>query len=255
MTSSDANRRAGTMPGLERGEVESPGDRANRQKRAAAEAAARFIEDGMVVGLGTGSTAEYFIRALGERVAAGLTVVGVPTSQWAASLARSCGIPLTDLQSSGRIDITVDGADEIDRATLSSLKGRGGAMVREKLVAIASERVVLIADESKLVDRLGFSHPVPVEVISFGWLVPAIQLDRLGGQARLRTIEPGTSPFISDNGNLVLDVAFGPIDHPVELARSIKAITGVVDHGLFIDIADSALIGTTRGVTTIDRPG
>jgi len=239
------------VPGLDVGRAESPLDRVNRQKRAAAEAAALLVEDGMVVGLGTGSTAEFFIRALGERVAGGLAIVAVPTSRWAESLARSCGIPLTDLQSSGRIDLTVDGADEIERETLATLKGRGGAMVREKLVAVAAQRVVIIADETKLVERLGFSHPVPVEVVPFGWLVPAIELDRLGGQARLRTIEPGTTPFNSDNGNLVLDVAFGPIDRPEELARSIKAITGVVDHGLFIDIADSAIIGTAEGVRTL----
>jgi ribose 5-phosphate isomerase A len=220
-------------------------------KRAAAEAAAQFVHAGMVVGLGTGTTAEFAVRALGERVASGLKIAGVPTSRATEMLARSYSIPLTDLQSVPRVDLTIDGADEIDRRSLAVLKGRGGALVREKLVAVASERVLIIADSSKVVDHLGSHHPVPVEVVPFGWQVPAQRLKDLGGSVNLRTISAGSAPFLSDNGNYILDVDFGPIDDPERLAQAIKALTGVVDHGLFIDIAGRALVGAATGVETL----
>jgi ribose 5-phosphate isomerase A len=213
------------------------------EKRAAAEAAARRVLDGMVVGLGTGSTADFAIRWLGERVAAGLRISGVPTSRRSEQLARACGIPLVDLQSVSRVDLTIDGADEIDRETLSVVKGQGGALVREKLVAVASECVIIVADASKIVDRLGSRHAVPIEVLPFGWRVPAARIAELGGKVALRTASTDASPFVSDNGNYILDVVFGPIEQPASLANSIKALTGVVDHGLFIDIADRAIVG------------
>ncbi len=258
MSSSDANRQIRSIKrqvtsshDLEQASSTGRAAEIDRQKRAAAEAAVRLIEDGMIVGLGTGSTAEHAIRLMGERCKDGLDIVGVPTSRWSESLARTCGIPVTDLQASERVDITIDGADEVERDSLWVLKGRGGALVREKLVALASERVVIIADSTKLVDRLGFSHAVPVEVLPFGWRVPASELVRLGGQVRIRTIDPGTAPFTSDNGNLILDVAFGPLDDPKELARSIKSLSGVVDHGLFIDIVDHVFIGNLDSVDSL----
>ena len=205
----------------------------------------------MVVGLGTGSTAVFAIHALAERVASGLKIVGIPTSRQSETLARSLGVHLTDLQSVDRVDVTIDGADEIDARTLAVLKGRGGALVREKLVATASECMVIIADSSKTVEFLGSEHSVPVEVLPFGWHLPARVLTQLGGNVTLRTISAGNSPFVSDNGNLILDVSFGPIADPEQLATSIKAITGVVDHGLFINLADQALIGTDSGVKVL----
>lgn len=231
------------------------GDEINREKRAAAEAAAHMVREGMVVGLGTGSTAEFVIRSLGERVASGLRIVGVPTSHRTEALAQTCGIALTDLQSIDRVDLTIDGADEIDRRTVVVLKGRGGALVREKLVASASEYVVIIADSSKMVDRIGSSHPIPVEVLPFGWRVPAVKLADLGGVVTLRAMTGGQTPFTSDNGNYILDVQFGPIEDPQRLAVAIKAITGVVDHGLFIDVVDRVLVGTSLGVTSISPTG
>ena len=227
------------------------GDEINREKRMAAEAAVLIVDDGMVVGLGTGSTAEFAIRSLGTRVASGLQIAGIPTSRRTETLARSCGIPLTDTQSVARIDLTIDGADEIKPRTLAIIKGRGGALVREKLVALVSEVVVIIADSTKIVDRLGSQHPVPVEVLPFCWHHPAAKLVELGGVVTLRTISAGSAPFASDNGNYILDVNFGSIDDPERLAASIKAITGVVDHGLFIRIADQALVGTASGVETM----
>src|SRR6185437_14042902 len=212
-------------------------DNIEAEKRAAAEAAARRVHDGMVVGLGTGSTADFAIRLLGERVASGLVIRGVPTSRRSEQLARECGIPLVDLQDVTRIDVTIDGADEIERTTLALVKGQGGALVREKLVAVASESVIIVADASKLVDRLGSRHAVPVEVLSFGWRIPAERIAELGGKATLRRLGTDSSPFVSDNGNYILDVVFEPIESPADLAQSIKALTGVVDHGLFIDIA------------------
>ncbi len=229
-------------------------DQIDSEKRAAAEAAAQMVHSGMVIGLGTGSTAEFAIRALAKRVATGLKIVGIPTSRQSEMLARSGGLPLTDLQSVDRVDLTIDGADEIDPRTLAVLKGRGGALVREKLVASASESLLIIADSTKVVERLGSEHPVPVEVLPFGWHITSKRLTELGGTVTLRTISPGTSPFVSDNGNLILDARFGPIDDPERLAASIKAITGVVDHGLFIHLADRALVGTSTGVNLLTLP-
>lgn len=218
-------------------------DNIEAEKRAAAEAAARRVTDGMVVGLGTGSTADFAIRKLGEFVAAGLRISGVPTSRRSEDLARRLGIPLVTLQDVERIDVTIDGADEIDPESLAVIKGQGGALAREKLVAVASGVVIIVADASKIVERLGTRHPVPVEVLPYGWRVPATRISKLGGKPVLRTDASG-SPFVTDNGNYILDVIFGPIAQPDRLARALKELTGVVDHGLFIDIADCALVAT-----------
>jgi ribose 5-phosphate isomerase A len=218
-------------------------DRIEAEKRAAAEAAALRVTDGMVVGLGTGSTADFAIRKLSERVTAGLKISGVPTSRRSEELARRLGIPLVTLQDVERIDLTIDGADEIDPESLALIKGQGGALVREKLVAVASNVVIIVADASKIVQRLGERHPVPVEVIPYGWCVPAMRISKLGGEPVLRT-DASNMPFVTDNGHYILDVVFGPIEQPDRLAHAIKALAGVVDHGLFIDIADRALVAT-----------
>jgi ribose 5-phosphate isomerase A len=213
------------------------------EKQTAAEAAVLHVVDGMVVGLGTGSTADFAIRKLGERVAAGLTIRGVPTSRRSEELARRLGIPLVTLQDVEQIDLTIDGADEIDPESLALIKGQGGALVREKLVAVASKQVIIVADSSKIVERLGGRHPVPVEVLRYGWHVPARRIRSLGGAPILRTDASGM-PFVTDNDNYILDVAFGLIARPEQLSEALKSITGVVDHGLFIGIADRVLVAT-----------
>lgn len=228
-----------------------PEESVQRQKRAAAERAARLVEDGMVVGLGTGSTADYFIEALGARLGTNLRISAVATSERTTELARSLGIPLIPLERRQQIDLTVDGADEIVPGSLSLLKGRGGALVREKLVAVASRREVIVADQTKLVEKLGSRHPVPVECVPFGAHLVAAQLAALGGKPALR--RTGELPYITDNGNYLLDVDFGPIDDPERLAERIKLITGVVDHGLFIGLASEALIGTDAGIVELTR--
>jgi ribose 5-phosphate isomerase A len=223
----------------------------DQQKQAAAEYAVAAVRDGMVVGLGTGSTAEFAIRALGERVRQGLRLTGVPTSRRSADLAREFGISLTELQDAGELDLTIDGADEIVPGTLAALKGRGGALLREKLVALASARLVLIVDDSKIVERLGSRFPVPVEVVPFGWRVPSAALAGYGGRPQLRTGSDG-SPQITDNGNYILDVDFGLIDDPGELAGRIKMLTGVVDHGLFLNMVSSAVVAGPEGVRELN---
>ena len=224
-----------------------------RWKREAAEQAVRTVRDGMVIGLGTGSTSELAIQALGERVQAGLQIVGVPTSIRSEELAGSLGIPLADIQDVDRIDLTIDGADEILPGTLTVLKGRGGALLREKLVAIASLREVIIADDTKLVEQIGSRFPVPVEVVPFGWRLPRQQIEALGGKSVLRPAEDGQSPYITDNHNYILDVDFGPIADPAGLASQIKAIHGVVDHGLFIDLISEAIICGSSGIQNLTR--
>jgi ribose 5-phosphate isomerase A len=216
------------------------------RKQAAGEAAAALARDGMLVGLGTGSTAAYAIEALGARVRGGLRITGVATSEATAHQAREFGIPLAALPADRQLDLTIDGADEIERATLNLIKGRGGALLREKIVAAASARLVIIADESKLVERLGGTAPVPVEVVKFGWEAARRALRDLGAAPLLR---PG--PFVTDEGHYILDCAFGPIASPADLARRIDSISGVVEHGLFIGMADLVLIGGENGVWEI----
>lgn len=228
-------------------------DEQARRKRAAAERAVEQVRAGMVVGLGTGSTAEFAIRALGERVAAGLEIVGVPTSRRSEQLARELGIPLAELQDIERIDLTIDGADEVARGTLDVLKGHGGALLREKLVALATAHQVIVADDSKLVDRLGTLCAVPVEVVPFGWRLPAAALEALGARVVLRSLPGSNEPYVTDNANYIVDAHFGPIPDPAALAAEIKAIAGVVDHGLFIGIVDQVIIAGPEGVATFNH--
>src|SRR5690242_11361026 len=186
----------------------------------------------MVIGLGTGSTAAFVAECLAERVAQGLAVVAIPTSEHTAELARRLGIPLTSFAERCRIDLAIDGADEVERGSLDLIKGRGGALLREKIVAAASRRFVVVVDDEKLVDRLGQEAPVPVEVAQFGWQATAAALAKLGAEPDLR--QAGGGPFITDGGNVILDCRFGPIADPADTERAINGIVGVVENGLFV---------------------
>jgi ribose 5-phosphate isomerase A len=215
------------------------------EKEAAGRAAAKLVRDGDVVGLGTGSTAYFAITALGERVKSGLKIVGIPTSLQTADLARAVGIRLTTLDEHPEIDITIDGADEVDK-NLNLIKGGGGALLREKVVASASKRMVVVADSSKVVSVLG-KFPLPVEVISFARPVVEKKITALGASTKLRMARDG-NPYITDNGNQILDCSFGKITDPAALARSISDMPGVVEHGLFIGLATSVVIGRGSAV-------
>ncbi len=221
----------------------------DREKQLAAEAAAALVEDGMVVGLGTGSTAAFALRKLGERIRGGLKIQGVPSSRWAENMARELGIPLTDFSRTTRIDMTLDGADEVDPG-LNLIKGGGGALFREKIVAAASTRLVIFADGSKRVPTLG-KFPLPVEVNPFGWQVAARKLGDLGAPVTLR--QAGGQPFLSDNQGYILDCAFGAIPDPPELEARIRRITGVMECGLFCGLAHTVLLAEGETVHTLRR--
>jgi ribose 5-phosphate isomerase A len=211
-----------------------------REKEAAGRAAARLVRDGDIVGLGTGSTAYFAVVALGERVKAGLKIIGIPTSVQTADLARQLGIPLTTLDEHPEIDITIDGADEVD-PKLNLIKGGGGALLREKVVASASKKMIVVADSGKVVPVLG-KFPLPVEVISFARTVVEKKIALLGASPKLRT-KPDGSPFLTDNGNQILDCSFEKIADPPALALTLSNTPGIVEHGLFIGLASLALVG------------
>ena len=221
-------------------------------KRDAALRALEFIRDGMTLGLGSGTTAEICVRELGHRVREGLQVVGVPSSRKVERVAREVGVPLTSLNDVSRLDLTFDGADEVDLRTFNLIKGRGGSLLCEKLVAVASEHEVVIVDEGKMVSTLGERMPVPVEVVIFGWQRTAAAIERLGGRPTLRA--PDGTPFRSDEGHYILDTHFGPIPDPERLAAQLKALVGVVEHGLFIDLADRIIVAGRGGVQVHERP-
>ncbi len=223
---------------------------ADEQKRAAGEAAAALVEAGMTLGLGTGSTAAWFVRALAAR---GLPGRGVPTSEATAALARSLSIELIDLDAAGSIDLTVDGADEIGPG-LALIKGGGAALLREKLVWSASKRCIVIADAGKRLPRLG-RFPLPIEVVAFGHVTTARRIADVARAAGLHA-EPvlrsrDGGPVRTDGGNLIYDLPCEAIGDPPRLASALKAATGVLEHGLFLDLAERALIGTDRGVVTL----
>lgn len=225
-------------------------------KESAARAALDLVEEGMRLGLGTGSTAARFVAALGERVARGLNVICVPTSEATRAQAEALGIPLTTLDETPQLDLTVDGADEIDDQ-LRMIKGGGGALLREKIVATASDRMVAIVDESKLVAALGL-FPLPVEVVRFGLMSTMRLIEAVAAEAGCHgaiTLRPGKgdAPFITDQGNLILDCAFGVIPEPEVLAFSLKRVPGVVEHGLFLGLADLAIVAGKSGVKALRR--
>jgi ribose 5-phosphate isomerase A len=219
-------------------------------KRQAAIAALDEVRNDMVVGLGTGSTASHFIRELGTRVREGLNVVAIPTSKASDRLAHEVGIPLTSFHQNPTIDVTVDGADEVS-PELDLIKGLGGALVREKIVARASRRVVIVADETKVVQRLGSRTVIPIEVIPFAVELVTLRLAEWGGQAEVR--QKSGKPFVSDNGNMVLDWRHGTIEQPSVLEKQIKDITGVVDSGLFCGIADLVIVAGSTGFRKMER--
>jgi ribose 5-phosphate isomerase A len=212
-------------------------------KREAALAALSEIHDGMIVGLGSGSTASIFIRELGK---SGLRVTGIPASEESRRIAEEAGVPLTTFEQHLRIDVTVDGADEVS-PQLDLIKGLGGALVREKIVAHASKRVVIIVDESKLVDRLGARTPIPVEVIPLA--VPLVRAALKDAPIR----ERNGQTFISDNGNLILDWRHGVIENPPALEAQLNAMTGVVDCGIFAGVANSVIVAGSGGIRTLSR--
>jgi ribose 5-phosphate isomerase A len=219
-------------------------------KKQAALAALDEIRSGMVVGLGTGSTATHFICALGEKVRTGIKVVAIPTSEQSRRLAEEVGIPLTTFKEHVDIDVTVDGADEVS-PHLDLIKGLGGALVREKIVAHASKRVIIVVDESKLVRQLGAKTVIPVEVISLAADRVVVQLRRLGGEAVVR--KKNGQAFMSDNGNTILDWSHGVIDDPAALEKQLKGMTGVVDSGIFAGVASAVIVAASSGVRKIER--
>jgi ribose 5-phosphate isomerase A len=211
----------------------------------------KLVEDGMVVGLGTGSTAAFAIEALARRHRRGLRFVGIPTSERTAAQAAAAGIPLTSFAEHRQIDLTIDGADEVERGTLNLIKGLGGALLREKIVAAASRHLAIIVDGSKLVDRLGTHGPVPVEVVAFGLEATRATLEVLGATARLR-LSPAGETFVTDSGNCIIDCSFAPIADPARLEERIRRVVGVVESGLFIGRADPVFVADAAGVHRLD---
>jgi ribose 5-phosphate isomerase A len=225
----------------------------DRLKEAAANRAVSELEDGLIVGLGSGSTARFAVAAIGRRVQEGLRLIAIPTSEQTAQQARGLGITLSTLGQHSQVDITIDGADEVALNTLDLIKGGGGNQLREKIVAVASSRLVIIVDESKVVPQLGTHAKVPVEVAQFGWESTARILTKLGANPGLRMRPDAEAPFVTDGGNYILDCAFGPIPSPADLQRELDSVVGVVEHGLFIGLASHVLVGTATGVNRLDR--
>lgn len=218
-------------------------------KAAAARKGIDYIRDGMVVGLGSGTTVKHFIELLGTRVREGLRVRAIPTSKAAAGLAASLGIPLITFDQQDTIDVTVDGADEIGPG-LTLIKGGGGALLHEKIVAYASKQVVIVADASKKVDLLG-RFPLPVEVVQFAAAPVKRKLERLHANPQLR-LDPDGSPYITDEGNFIFDCHYGRIPDPSSVAREIRSIPGVVEQGLFLGLASIAILAGESGIQILN---
>ena len=222
-------------------------------KKLAGETAAKLVEDGMVVGLGTGSTATYAIQALGHRIDnEGLRIFGIPTSARTMEQARSVHIPLTTFAEHPEIDLTIDGADEILPGPLYLIKGHGGALLREKIVAAASKRMVVVADSSKLVKKLGELCSVPTEIVPFGWEATQKKLERLDAKPTLR-LGADKKPYITDGGHYILDCAFGAMDDPKEVAHHLDHVVGLVEHGLFLKFATEAVVATADGIKVLKK--
>lgn len=228
---------------------------ADEMKKAAAAVALEFVEPGMRLGLGTGSTASWFVRLLAEKVKDGLDVVGVPTSEATANLARSLGVKLITLDDVAGLDLTVDGADEFD-GELNLIKGGGGALLREKIVAADSRRMVVITDETKRVETLG-AFPLPIEVVTFGASATiraiAEAARRTGHAGALAFRQSGGERFVTDQGNWIVDASFRQISAPEALATALGRIPGVVEHGLFIGLASTVIVAGASGITRLDR--
>jgi ribose 5-phosphate isomerase A len=216
-------------------------------KRAAADQAASLVENNMVVGLGTGSTAAFLIETLIKRAAAGLQIKCIPTSERSAAQAKAGGLELVTFATNRTLDIAIDGADEIKRDTLDLVKGLGGALLREKIVASAAKRFVIIADDSKMVDWLGSKAPIPIEVTRFGWELSAERIRAEGAEVTQR--QANGEPYLTDGGNFILDAKFEPIADAVALERKLLRIVGVVETGLFIGMAEQALVASSGGIT------
>jgi ribose 5-phosphate isomerase A len=222
-------------------------------KRAAALRAIEEVEDGMALGLGTGSTAAFVVEGLARRVAAGLRVIGIPTSERTASQARRLGIPIATFAEYQRLDLTIDGADEVQLGSLDLIKGLGGALLREKIVAAASERLVIVVDQEKLVERLGEHTPVPVEVTQFGWQATAVALAKLDCTPE-RRYSAGEQPVITDGGNFILDCRFGPIADPGKLEKDVAMTVGAIESGLFVGRSSMVVVASETGVEVLTRP-
>jgi ribose 5-phosphate isomerase A len=230
-----------------------PDDRQSKLKQEAAEYAVQFVESGMVVGLGTGSTAIFATRRIAELLKAGTlkNIVGFATSKFIWEQAQQLGIPLMDQAMPSKIDVTIDGADEVD-PKLNLIKGGGGALFREKIVAQASDREIIIVDDSKLSPCLGTKHTLPVEVNPFGWQSQLRFLQSLGARASIRHNADGTQ-FVTDSGNMILDCDFGPIGDAADLAAKLGARAGIVEHGLFLGSANDIIVASEAGVRHLKR--
>jgi ribose 5-phosphate isomerase A len=224
----------------------------DRLKKAAALKAVEFVRDGMIVGLGTGSTAKHLVLALGDKVRGGLKLRGVPTSQETAALARQSGITLIDSDNRWVIDVAIDGADQVDPG-FNLIKGGGGALLKEKIVAASARQFVVVVDHTKRVPVLGGSFPLPIEIIPFGWGSTAREIETLT-QSRVVLRERNGTPFKTEAGNLIVDVYLARIDHPRELETALNEIPGVVETGLFVDRTDVLIVGTPQGVETHHAP-
>jgi ribose 5-phosphate isomerase A len=221
-----------------------------RFKEIAVQAAVDQLRNGMIVGLGSGTTATLAVAAIGRRVAEGLKIVGIPTSEKTADQARLLQIPLTTLEECFEVDVTIDGADEVEIGTLDLVKGGGGNLLREKIVAVASSRMIVVVDETKVVSHLGSRSRIPVEVVPFGWKTTARRLEQIGANPTLR-LHPDGSIFLTDGGHYILDCAFQEIANPKELQTDLDCMVGVVEHGLFIAVASQAVVGSSSGVTIL----
>jgi ribose 5-phosphate isomerase A len=223
----------------------------DRLKAAAAEAAAAHLHDGMIVGLGTGSTAAFAVDAIGKRVAQGLRIIGVPTSEHTAKQATALNIPLAPVEEHEWIDVTIDGADEVELGTLNLIKGLGGALLREKIVATSTRKLIIIVDDSKIVTRLGSHDPIPVEVVSFGWETTERRLRRIGGNPVLRRSSDGTI-FVTDGGHYILDCKFGPLPESADTEQRLNNTVGVVEHGMFLGMTGMVIVGGAGGIKILE---
>ena len=221
----------------------------NVDKVIAAEEAVKYVKSGMTLGLGSGSTVDWMLRKLGERVKEGLQIQGIPSSKKTEKLARELGIPLIDFTSTTHIDLAIDGADEID-SSLNLIKGGGGSLVREKVVDACADELIIIADASKIVSQLG-SFPLPIEVLPFGFEVTAENIRKLGGVPTLRRKD--NQIFVSDNGNYIIDCSFGPIDDAVSLHEKLIQLVGVIDTGIFAGMADKVIVARNGEIELYTR--